>query len=559
MGITRVTYRGLLRRLNPNEKFNHIRLMKGLLRLRTAGLVIDQGRQKIEYPGGESWLLLRKIMGWTSQARHKPNEDVVIMVPPDTMTWVSWVEGHRGGKRPGAGMKKRIKSDPNTHLEKGQEEVKKGQEAGVEMSPENGIKKVPSTPQNGIKKVPSTPENRNQKGLYVLRSDLIYNIPYASSPNGEEERGARPEIPIKEEQAGDLPAADPLVSSGLRPELGASRSVSFSFGEATHSPEVTPTVPPLIHQVDPLTPQGDRAAPSPTDGVRAVPFALPGPPIAAPVSPASQSAGCAPGSGCQVTPADHDMGIDLKVLEQGGATYSPTLGISMGGTWGAGKETTSPWFIPGLPRYPDFNVMPPVYLPSPPRLPGGLTDLEAAEWLVKSFRGAAKVRTKKTCWMLAKRGSVEKSKHLPMLVQAARKLEADEISPAAWTAFSFDVWLANDNGKQRRGTPRLPPLAWVFSVKRMDERVDWFYDELAGYRARRVLFTRPAQDLLRRFAAFQVALRRRDIDGETVEVIVGRFFPGDLYDRMLAAAKVANRKDQELANDMLARGEWLGW
>lgn len=105
----------------------------------------------------------------------------------------------------------------------------------------------------------------------------------------------------------------------------------------------------------------------------------------------------------------------------------------------------------------------------------------------------------------------------------------------------------------------MPPIAWVFSGKRIDERVDWFDQELGRYTARRVLRCPAAQDLSTRYAAMLIALRRRYISGHGVEQIVGAFFPGDLYARMLTAANEGNRADQEMANDMLARGEWMGW
>ena len=133
MGMTKITFRGLLYKLNKNEKFTLKRIERGLLRLRTAGLVVDQGRQKVVYRNGESWLLWRKVMGWSSDKRRKPGEDVTIMVPPATMEWVAWVEGHRGGKRLGSGAKKRIKSGPNVPIEK-------GQEVDVKMDLESGIK-----------------------------------------------------------------------------------------------------------------------------------------------------------------------------------------------------------------------------------------------------------------------------------------------------------------------------------------------------------------------------------------------------------------------------------
>lgn len=195
--------------------------------------------------------------------------------------------------------------------------------------------------------------------------------------------------------------------------------------------------------------------------------------------------------------------------------------------------------------------MPPAVVPGPPRIPPGLTEDAAVDWLLKAYRGAVAARTGKACWVLSRAGEARKSKHWAALKAAAEKLTENEWSPGAWVLWRLDSWAQMNSGKKPA------PLHWVFSEGAMDEHADWFSNEAGHYAAPRAIYNRFAQDMLRRYSAMQTALITAcAVTPEEVAAVVREHFPADTYARRIALANRHTQEDQKIINLKVQRGDW---
>lgn len=222
-----------------------------------------------------------------------------------------------------------------------------------------------------------------------------------------------------------------------------------------------------------------------------------------------------------------------------------------------------PWGKHGLPLWPGHEVMFPLTTPPPPRLPSGLSDNDAAWWLLKAYRGACESRYRSPCNILVRRQQFEASKYKGMLIKAAQRLRDAEIAPAAWAAWSTDVWrAAQGKDKTVRGTPKFPPLNWVYSQSRMDERTGWFRHEEGAYMTPRVGYTAAARKALEGFQtlAFDVqwAMNRGEKD-EHLRKVADKYLPGDGWNNLLPKINAQTLEQQQQIDKRRAIGDWLGW
>jgi len=228
-----------------------------------------------------------------------------------------------------------------------------------------------------------------------------------------------------------------------------------------------------------------------------------------------------------------------------------SVGFKLGGNAVNGGRVPRPGVDPGVPRHPS-ELLKPAIIPSPPQIPDGLSDMDAAMWLVRTYRGVVKSVTKKECWVLATRQQLAKSKYLKTLASAARMMREMEIPPAAWAMFSMDVWR-----KFGKGKASMPPIAWMFSEKRMADREGWFRHEEGGYHDSRIIYGDAAQDIMRRWAGMYGALVRALSTGGDLSAVVGRFFPDGMYDKLIDRANREAADDQLVLNKAMVRGDWI--
>jgi hypothetical protein len=219
----------------------------------------------------------------------------------------------------------------------------------------------------------------------------------------------------------------------------------------------------------------------------------------------------------------------------------------------------------GIPPRPTATNVPLPTIPAPPKLPEGLSDFEAARWLMNAYRGAVNARyyartmtgkKPKRCMVLIQRGALEKSPYLPVLVTAARTMRDCDIAPAAWVAWNVDLW----KGRGDKASAKPPPLRYVFSEKRILEKRGWFGKEAGSYEGRRSIPVPTAQALKQRWSTMWRQLcAQTDRSQEAVSATVARWFPEGLYERMVQEARAETIDMQARLNSDALSGRWIGW
>jgi hypothetical protein len=203
-----------------------------------------------------------------------------------------------------------------------------------------------------------------------------------------------------------------------------------------------------------------------------------------------------------------------------------------------------------MPPYPSVGFIGVPKVPAPPLLEADLTDESYVKTLAEAYRGAFRSRYDKPSYVMT-RGSVKKSKFFRSFVACANFMRDNEIAPAAWAAFSLDCWISF--GEKNEGSNKKPPpVNWVFSMKRLEERAGWFDREASSYGGGRLLFTRSHKELLRKYEGLKRAAHKELLTQDLIE----RFFPGgweDHYDK----AKKESAADQARLRDIVRQGEFV--
>ena len=144
------------------------------------------------------------------------------------------------------------------------------------------------------------------------------------------------------------------------------------------------------------------------------------------------------------------------------------------------------------------------------------------------------------------RGHIARSKHYTTLVRASEAFIEHDIRPAAWCAFSCDVWL--------RYRKTHPPVSWVFGAKRIVERRGWFWRELQDYMGGRIVYTPAGRKLLRVNSRAQAhVFRTGSVEGMPVHELVT---PG-AYEALVRRARLQGEQMQRDLNSRVNNGEWI--
>jgi hypothetical protein len=204
-----------------------------------------------------------------------------------------------------------------------------------------------------------------------------------------------------------------------------------------------------------------------------------------------------------------------------------------------------------LPPYPSTSLIGVCKIPQPPTLKEGLSDVAMVTKLGEAYRAVFESRLGKRSYVLS-RGKVKNSKSYPGLLAAAQWMQEGDVAPMAWAAFSFDCWTAFDEKKGDGPNGKPPPLNWVFSVKRLDERAGWYDREASSYGGGRLLFTDAHRNLLAQYEG----LRRACYKHLLTEALVDDWFPGG-WEKHYEEAKALAVADQARMNDIVRRGEFV--
>lgn len=248
----------------------------------------------------------------------------------------------------------------------------------------------------------------------------------------------------------------------------------------------------------------------------------------------------------------HSSSNNCGTGDGGGSDSLPGIGTTLRGSGTPRRAHLGPV----LPPFPGASQVPLCVVPNPPALDPSGSEEVWAETLARAYRGAAESRFGVRSFVLA-RGDIRRSKLYGTLVACARALVRHEIPPAAWAAFSMDVWKRYGNGKAKL---KPPPVRWVFTEKRVEDRKGWYRAE-GGASGGQIIFGDAHKDLMRRYTAMQ-----RDIGHATVNGMVGvaqarqivdSHFPDGLYDRLVDEAKAEVDDNKARLRRLVERGEWV--
>lgn len=204
-----------------------------------------------------------------------------------------------------------------------------------------------------------------------------------------------------------------------------------------------------------------------------------------------------------------------------------------------GGTSRAPLMPEGMPPYPGPGVIDAPRVPAPPKIAATDPDDYRIRVLMNAFVAAIEVEYK--IRQRAKRREFTSGKSLDaktrkMLLGSARLLEQFGVAPAAWCVFATRRWLharEHTDGK----VDMHPPLGVVFSERMISEqctdaerRSTVTECALGG----RVLFGPTYRKLGRRYQSMQTAL----LQGMTLPDALAKFFPGNLYDELVEAARI---------------------
>lgn len=200
------------------------------------------------------------------------------------------------------------------------------------------------------------------------------------------------------------------------------------------------------------------------------------------------------------------------------------------------------------PRFPGFDVVDPATVPDPQPLDPKLSAEERVIMLARVYRGACDAAYKGSgSRSMVLVGGVRKSKHFKALAEAAQTMIANDVAPAAWIAWSIDVW--KNYGK----TDKAPPIAWVLASARIETRLGWFHNECDAYGGGLLIISPAHKDLLYRHARMTTAINRRVPPREAA----AQHFPDGLYDKLVVKAREESRDLHARVRAQAARGQWV--
>jgi hypothetical protein len=138
------------------------------------------------------------------------------------------------------------------------------------------------------------------------------------------------------------------------------------------------------------------------------------------------------------------------------------------------------------------------------------------------------------------------------MAEFAGKLRTYRISPFGWCAFSVEAWV--EHGRRRIS----PSPRWVFSLKRIESRADWYAWEQSKWAGGRLYMSPSHRDLYRLYEQMRSAiLREPELDDAVVQRVVQRVLPPSLYRKLEARAKAETEFKQAELDDALRRGEFV--
>lgn len=206
-------------------------------------------------------------------------------------------------------------------------------------------------------------------------------------------------------------------------------------------------------------------------------------------------------------------------------------------------------YIDLLPAYPGEAVLSPVRTPAPPLLDHELPLHKNAVELSLVYVQTVKHFTRYTyTWD----SPLKHDRFYVTLLGAAKTMLAKRIPPQAWVKFSLDVFF-------KYGRGRYPKPGFVFSAKRLADRMEWFGWEEAFNTAQAVVWVAPEHHkLLRQYERMRQALLGcGKLSAPLVQEIVEDVLPRDVYEKLARVAQGKYERRQRAMAEALQRREWI--
>lgn len=227
-----------------------------------------------------------------------------------------------------------------------------------------------------------------------------------------------------------------------------------------------------------------------------------------------------------------------------------------------------------LPPYPGVDVIPVARVPHPPLITEEMSKTKALRVTARGYRaalereyGPSRILVEAT---YKDPKAVLESKHAHDLVLALPVLIKYQIAPAAWTAFSIYVWktyvmkgegalhqIPSKIRRPRRGTPPAPK--WVFSLKRLEERTEWFSWHESFCRGGQLCLAKPHRELMERHRRLRATLFASydDLTDAAVRELVATYLPHATFERLKREAQAFAEFEQDRLDQAALDGEWL--
>lgn len=243
---------------------------------------------------------------------------------------------------------------------------------------------------------------------------------------------------------------------------------------------------------------------------------------------------------------------EKKESAPGGATSSlvseseSAIGTAIIGSASRAQHVAIASIGADVPPYPGYSIVSPAIVPHPPLLKETAKGAELVAVLMNAYRGALEafydVRLPR------RKNATVKPRDRKVLLAAAAVLFDKKIPPATWCWWRIERYASAKlpAGAKR---PAHPPIAYVFSEKALTTnrwmfRAAWGDGLIGG----RMVFGPKLKALLQRYREMHAAI----VQGATRRDAKQNFFPDDLYDQMVDAAKI---EANEMTNKLILRIE----
>ena len=209
--------------------------------------------------------------------------------------------------------------------------------------------------------------------------------------------------------------------------------------------------------------------------------------------------------------------------------------------------------LPGV-NFPVFpNLLRSYRFPAQPSVDADMTDDQIAVVCEAAFRAVLNNAFPKANRKPPRNLAATRSYRT--FVAAGRKLREHELNPYAWAKWSIDQWLELPASK---GGVVKPAPGFLFSPTRVDRLRGMFRSQSSVHDGKDEIVPAKIRAVVVRWQSMYAEISRNR--GGTVpeqQAIVDRYFPGDSYDRAIAAAKREIEHTLHALRLRRGRGEWI--